>query len=375
VVQPEPAHDEALELRYIAPETGRMQRQWYRDGTALADAACLLSQHSNVYFGVALRRAGGRGTKADCTRVGALWADIDAKLWAEDAAPLCVGPEHLGAARAAVEAFWLPAGALVCSAGGYHVYWALAEPADVRDERTRACVERLNRALGRAVCGPERQPDHVHDVARILRLPGTLNYKMLPPRPVTVVWLHPERVYSLDGIAVALEQHAPWALRTADDAADGAARDYSERCWTQPEASTMELRERAAAGPIRRATLALLDVTGAVGRESASEADAALAAGLLRAGLTMDETLVVILDSARGQDAYRRARKGERWGLAYWQRTVANAADLVGPVTVRSDGRRVRPVRLAPRGAVTMVRPQEQRTVRSVQFDQGRTAR
>jgi primase-polymerase (primpol)-like protein len=117
---------------------------------------------------------------------------------------------------------------------------------------------------------------------------------------------------------------------------------------------TVDLRERAARGFIRRSTLALLDSVGAGDYDSPSEADAAIAAGLIHAGLTESEALAVLLDSARGRDAMER--KGDRYGQSYWQRTVAHAAELVGPVTVRADGRRVRPVRLPSHRTFTSVR-------------------
>src|SRR5207253_2781935 len=93
-------------------------------------------------------------------------------------------------------------------------------------------------------------------------------------------------------------------------------------------------------GRIRRRTLRLLDSTGASGYGSPSEADAALAAGLMAAGLTADEALTLLLDSPRGRDGL--ARKGERHGLDYWQRTVGHAAQFVGPVVIGAGGRRVR---------------------------------
>ena len=99
-----------------------------------------------------------------------------------------------------------------------------------------------------------------------------------------------------------------------------------------------DLRTRAAAGPIRRVTLALLDSTGPDAYESASEADAGLAAGLAHAGLTADEILSLIEGSARGYDGFRR--KGNTHGLYYWRRTIEHAVRLVGPVLV-VDNRRV----------------------------------
>jgi putative DNA primase/helicase len=131
------------------------------------------------------------------------------------------------------------------------------------------------------------------------------------------------------------------------------------RAFEPSDLQAVDLRERAARGSIKRTTLALLDSTGAGDYDSPSEADAAIAAGLIHAGLTMDEALAVLLDSARGQDAM--GRKGERYGLTYWQRTVAHAAELVGPVTVRADGRRVRPVRLPSHRTFSSVRTYDDR--------------
>ena len=131
------------------------------------------------------------------------------------------------------------------------------------------------------------------------------------------------------------------------------------RAFEPSDQQAADLRERAARGYIKRTTLALLDSTGAGDYDSPSEADAAIAAGLIHAGLTQSEALAVLLDSARGQDAIER--KGERYGQTYWQRTVAHAAELVGPVTVRADGRRVRPVRLPSHRTFSSVRTYDDR--------------
>lgn len=104
--------------------------------------------------------------------------------------------------------------------------------------------------------------------------------------------------------------------------------------------SPATLRERAAAGRIRRVTLSLLDSTGAAGYGSASEADSALACALVGAGLTADEVLALFLDSPRGGDAIRR--KSARHGESYLRRTVEHAARHVGPVLAPLGGLRVR---------------------------------
>jgi hypothetical protein len=79
-----------------------------------------------------------------------------------------------------------------------------------------------------------------------------------------------------------------------------------------------------------------------------------VAAGLVSAGLTEAEVLVLIMASARGQDAIER--KGTGYAEAYWRRTVAHAVGYVGRVVDRPDGLRVRhlPALRRPQGMVLM---------------------
>jgi hypothetical protein len=74
--------------------------------------------------------------------------------------------------------------------------------------------------------------------------------------------------------------------------------------------------------------------------QSESHADSAIASALIRAGLTQEEALTVLLESVRGEAA--RERKGERYWVRYWQRTVVHAASFVGDVVERHDGQRYR---------------------------------
>jgi hypothetical protein len=262
--------------------------------------------------GVALRHGQG-GTAADVSRAGALWADIDYKLWqnTDDAAAAALG---------AVKVFrWQPS-ALVCSGGGLQPYWRLAVPYDVASDGKER-LERLNAAMARALSGRERTPDHVQDVARILRLPGTWNWKYAPPQPVRLVWCDPTRTYALADLEREVGVLYPWAL-APDRPADAAPPSFHAIAGG-------DLRERAARGRIRRGTLDLLDLPGSAGYQSPSEADAALAAGLMHAGLSLGEAYVLFRDSPRGQDAL--LRKGERHGEDYLRRTVQRASTFAGP--------------------------------------------
>jgi len=325
-----PAHEMATLLAAILPEMGpgetvegryllgkAMVKRFY--GTPVALVADVLGQWRatrHCYVGVALRW-GHAGTAADVSRAGACWADVDHKLWAGEDDPQA-------AALTAVSEFRPVPSAVVATGGGLHMYHLLDAPYDVRTEG-RERLERVNATLARAVCGQGRTPDHTQDVARIFRLPGTLNHKYSPAREATLLWCDPARRYSLSGLEQTLGVRYPWAVRPEPSTQpQGQAPDYGR--VTVP----LGLRDRAAAGRIKATTLTLLDDTGAAGYQSASEADAALAAGLIGAGLTAAECYALLTGSPRGRDAI--ARKGERHGEYYLRRTVHRAAGFVGPV-------------------------------------------
>lgn len=94
--------------------------------------------------------------------------------------------------------------ALVWSGGGIHAYWCFKEP-----QLARACPPHL---LGWASVMRTSCPvklDSVFDITRVLRLPGTMNYKYTPPALVRVVELHPERRFDLYDFPEAVSQRRP----------------------------------------------------------------------------------------------------------------------------------------------------------------------
>jgi len=130
----------------------------------------------NVFFGVATRQ-GKNGTKKGVLEIPALWADIDFKESNEEEA------------KARVATFKPQPSIIVESGGGLHLYWLLRSPAT----NDYARIEQILKALAKALSADPA----VTEVARVMRLPGTLNYKYDPPRPVRVVQLHPEKKYQL----------------------------------------------------------------------------------------------------------------------------------------------------------------------------------
>jgi hypothetical protein len=136
------------------------------------------------YFGVALRREPTHGRYENCKALTCVFADCDFKEHGE------------AAVRAAVAALPYPPTLVVNSGNGLHLYWLLTEPLT---DLTRASklLDLWVRAIPVADWG-------VNDVARVLRIPGTLNHKYDPPRPCVVEVAEPERRYE----ASELETHA-----------------------------------------------------------------------------------------------------------------------------------------------------------------------
>jgi hypothetical protein len=131
------------------------------------EAWCQRFKDENLYVSVATRNGGG--TKEHIVEIPAVWCDIDFKdlLQAEAKKRLWESP-----ARPSL---------VVESGGGYHVYWRLKEPATRKDIPR---IEALNRQIAAYLNGDPQATD----ASRILRLPGTLNFKYKPPRQVRAVW-------------------------------------------------------------------------------------------------------------------------------------------------------------------------------------------
>jgi hypothetical protein len=152
-----------------------------------------LGRAEHVWVGVLPRRPHPETGELGGTRehVGpgrVLWVDCDSD---EDSFPL----ERL-------RKFRPPPHMVVASGGGYHSYWLLREPiADAG--RLREANERLARALG----GDPQSAD----AARILRPPGTLNFKAKygRPRPVELRFAADHPRYTLEEVV----GHVPRSTR------------------------------------------------------------------------------------------------------------------------------------------------------------------
>jgi hypothetical protein len=177
------------------------------------------AQKVNAFFGVATRRAGVRSGRAeDCVELPALFIDCDIKHSNE------------GQVLEAIAEFPLPPSMVVNSGGGYHAYWLLDEALPITSQD--GILEATNIMRRLAAAFPAVADESVSEPARVLRLPGTLNFKYSPAPVVTLDICEPERRYTVGDIcehipAVAPER--PWrsggsSLRPSDALKGGAFR-------------------------------------------------------------------------------------------------------------------------------------------------------
>lgn len=89
-----------------------------------------------------------------------------------------------------------PPSAIVESGGGLHVYWLLAAPYLLDTPERR---ERAREAQADWVARVGGDPG-AKDLTRVLRVPGTLNHKYDPPRPVSFRHLDLRQLYVLDDL-------------------------------------------------------------------------------------------------------------------------------------------------------------------------------
>jgi P4 family phage/plasmid primase-like protien len=158
-------HDHAVELRACPNIKGQPGAESLitRDPVALRDFCRRKDVDGiGVYFGAATRRQGATsGNASNVMTCPALWVDID-----------CVKQGLSGQQVIDVLEF-LPhqPTIIINSGGGLHAYWILEEAVDVDEDRER--LTQALRALAHILAGDMA----CAEVARIMRLPGTMNSK------------------------------------------------------------------------------------------------------------------------------------------------------------------------------------------------------
>lgn len=175
--------EEMIEVR---PLHKRPDRQATKQGfhatieRAAEHVLAALKNRDDVYVG-ALARSRPSGREQDVATYRWLWADVDYGT-AGHAKPASHATRD--AALAAIRAVGAAVGRptmLVHTGGGFQPWWALSETAD--PAAWRDAIARLAHAVGGDI--------NATDPPRILRVPGTRNFKVEPARPVVLTEIVP----------------------------------------------------------------------------------------------------------------------------------------------------------------------------------------
>jgi len=146
---------------------------------AMARAAVSAAAVTDIYYGVNLLggrpAAGGRGSADQVRLVTSLVADVDVKVGQADK------PQTLAEAMAFIESLPLAPSRITRSGGGFHVYWILATPYVIASDDDRAEIQALSGRWSSYVLNMAAERgyrlDNIGDLARVLRLDGTINRK------------------------------------------------------------------------------------------------------------------------------------------------------------------------------------------------------
>ena len=291
--------DELIESRFIeswisaGKKRSRVVRsaEWLRRDEFVAQhpeiAEFAKRERANVYFGVCPRPRKGDAQDDSIRTVRCVWCDID-DLTVDEAF------ERWATAGAPVPSI------VVSSGSGIHGYWLLED--DVRSQSGRALITAMLPYFYRSFDG-----DHVQNLSRILRPPGTVNYKDArngrPPQPSTLLTCEPERRYRLTAFA-------RWIAM---------AKRKQRQTPVEPVSAGSPKVIPASVDAARQAEV--MEVVQHLDRPSGdrSRRDFAVVCDLLRLGLTSEEIWPLVA----------RASKFESNGRPYFDVTVANAERTV----------------------------------------------
>lgn len=155
-----------------------------------------------------------RGAATDSHALPGLWADVDYGTEGHKPGRGLPLPADEDAARAIVTTSGLPAPSLwIHSGGGLYPWWLLDEPLTLDVETTREQAALLSKTWQATL---KRSADHlgvdygegVGDLARVLRIPGTVNRKTDSHRPCLIVE-DTGTAYTLDELHTAAQACAP----------------------------------------------------------------------------------------------------------------------------------------------------------------------
>jgi hypothetical protein len=298
--------------------------RWFRDIDAAASAVKALAAQ-DVYVGVGLSPKdygpAQRCPSEEIAGIVGLWADLDLRSEAHDRKAL---PATIQDALTIIPEL-LPPTLVVATGNGAHAWWLFKEPYIFASDQERQAAARLiarwQTLLRLNAAARGWAFDRLSDLARVLRIPGTVNAKdPANPKPVTL-FSHTDRRYNPSDFEEWLDEAA-----VPDPAAEEqAARDGAERFKDKPLIINLnaripeEMLERWMEADLRfRNTW--LKQRHDLKDQSQSGYDLALACFGVDAGLTEQQIVDLIIHHRALHNERQRTR------LDYFRRTLGKAA-------------------------------------------------
>jgi len=151
-----------IEIRAIALDKTRAKSFFFTTPSAAQKLLKKLSKtQCHICFSAATRKQKS-GTKKSAFYLPALWADLDINI---------------------LQLNKLPEPTIIINSGkGKHLYWMLEKPVRLEPEWKIALIEAILEGIAETISADK----NAKDISRVLRLPGSVNYKYKPPVPVTL---------------------------------------------------------------------------------------------------------------------------------------------------------------------------------------------
>lgn len=168
----------------FAARDGSLKQKFYSSIDQLHEAAQQFDGNGyDTYFALATFRVNEKGKldrlAKNAVQLRSFFLDLDCGA----RKPFKTQAEAINSLKRFIKWTNLPKPTLVNSGNGVHVYWPLTEAQD--PAKWQAAAERL-----KALCKDEEfpaDPAITADTARVLRVPGSRNFKSDPPKPVSII--------------------------------------------------------------------------------------------------------------------------------------------------------------------------------------------
>ncbi|MFC1513447.1 phage/plasmid primase, P4 family [candidate division KSB1 bacterium] len=277
--------------------------------TAVDEAYDLCKQGISTYFGVNPRRDKG-GKKSNIQFVSSFHADID---YGSEGHGKKMNHESYDEAIATIKGFHLTPTYIIHSGNGFHCYWVLENPVSVEDVGVNI-LENINKSLLAELKGDMG----THDISRVLRVPGTVNFKD-PKNPKET------RIIEYNDVKYSLRAFSNY-MNTDDEKSDTKKRTPNKSSEICPEPNyKLEIDDILDDLPILPKTKELI-LKGDNGEYSSrSEADMAVLGALLK-NCTPKGIIRKIFNTQTIGEKYRNHSNPEE----YLSHSIENVKDVEG---------------------------------------------